>query len=122
VWLESGEYAKVLAAADIGLCLHRSASGIDLPMKILDMFGAGIPVCALNYGPCLSELVHHGQNGLLFSTASELAHQIHELFARFPEDDRSLALLRRGVACGQLERWRAAWTREVWPAIGERVR
>ena len=116
-WLESGEYPRALVAADLDLCLHRSAFGVELPMKVADMFGAGIPVCALNYAPCLAELVRHGTNGLLFATADDLGRQLHQLFASFPADDRALAPLRRGVAGAPSERWQAAWQREVWPAL-----
>ena len=63
-WLPSHEYAATLAAADLGISCHVSASGLDLPMKILDLFGAGVPVCAYDYGPCLLELVSPGDNGV----------------------------------------------------------
>ena len=32
-----------------------------------------MPVCALDYGACLAERVRHGENGLLFSNAQQLA-------------------------------------------------
>jgi beta-1,4-mannosyltransferase len=120
-WLDPDEYPRVLAAADLGLCLHRSASGVDLPMKVADMFGAGIPVCALDYG-ALSEVVQHDVNGLLFSTADGLARALFELFKAFPVDDRQLGALRRGVSAAQSERWQAAWTRDVWPVVSSRSR
>jgi beta-1,4-mannosyltransferase len=116
-WLSSEDYGRFLGAADLGLSLHRSASGLDLPMKILDCFGAGIPVLALDYGPTLAELVRDGENGLVFRDAGGLAVALHRVLAGFPRDTALLDRLRANVAGEAVARWDDAWNRVARPVI-----
>jgi beta-1,4-mannosyltransferase len=117
VWLSAEDYHRLLAAADLGLSLHRSASGVDLPMKIAHMHGAGLPVAALDYGPCLAEQIHDGHDGLLFTTADGLAHQLADLFKDSPRDTARLDRLRDAVVAARGRHWRDEWNAVARPVI-----
>jgi len=112
MWLEAADYPKLLGSCDIGVSLHCSSSGLDLPMKILDMFGASLPVCAINF-ECLDELVQDGHNGLVFEEPKQLADQLQQLLTGFP-DARRLAELRANVRPG---RWSENWMQHAMPVI-----
>jgi beta-1,4-mannosyltransferase len=116
-FLEPEDYPRVVGSADLGLCLHRSSSGLDIPMKIADLFGAGVPVCALDYGACLAERVRHGDNGLLFSTGRQLADVLFDLFETFPSDQRMLERLRTGARKSARPTWEEGWEREAKPVL-----
>ncbi|XP_076750253.1 chitobiosyldiphosphodolichol beta-mannosyltransferase [Xylocopa sonorina] len=116
-WLENEDYPKILASADLGICLHVSSSGLDLPMKVIDMFGCELPVCSYNFN-CLSELVKHNENGMIFSNDKELTMQLQLWFENFPNNDiqRNLnAKFREELHKFQTNRWHDNWTSIVLP-------
>ena len=81
-FLESyDDYARLVSLADVGISLHVSSSGLDLPMKAVDMLGCGVPVLALGYATLENEMISAGRNGLLFSNAKELMVCLTKIFA-----------------------------------------
>jgi beta-1,4-mannosyltransferase len=115
-WLPPDDYRSLLACADVGLCLHRSSSGLDLPMKVVDMLGAGLPVLAFDYGACVRELVRPGENGLLFDDAQALRSALTDVLEDFPRSDR-LRGMRESIAARPLARWPDDWRRTALPAL-----
>jgi beta-1,4-mannosyltransferase len=111
-WLPEPLYRDLLRAVDLGVSMHRSASGVDLPMKVVDMVEACLPAAVFDYGPCLSELVRPELKPLMFTDAGGLA-------------DR-LAMLMQGTKLGDLHTlmagesgplWSEEWRRVALPAI-----
>uniref|UniRef100_A0A3Q1JAJ2 Chitobiosyldiphosphodolichol beta-mannosyltransferase n=1 Tax=Anabas testudineus TaxID=64144 RepID=A0A3Q1JAJ2_ANATE len=115
-WLEAEDYPVLLGSADLGVCLHKSSSGLDLPMKVVDMFGCCLPVCAIQFS-CLQELVKHEENGLIFRDSQELAEQLKALLSQFPNSDGTLGLFRRNLRTNRGERWSDNWDQNVLPLI-----
>ncbi|XP_040919068.1 chitobiosyldiphosphodolichol beta-mannosyltransferase [Toxotes jaculatrix] len=115
-WLEAEDYPVLLGSADLGVCLHKSSSGLDLPMKVVDMFGCCLPVCAIHFD-CLHELVKHGENGLIFRDSQELAEQLKSLLSEFPSSEGRLGLFRRNLRTSRGQRWDDNWDQNVLPLI-----
>ncbi|KAG8506464.1 Chitobiosyldiphosphodolichol beta-mannosyltransferase, partial [Galemys pyrenaicus] len=115
-WLEAKDYPLLLGAADLGVCLHKSSSGLDLPMKVVDMFGCCLPVCAVRFR-CLHELVRHEENGLVFADTEELAAQLQMLFSNFPDPSGKLSQFRRNLRESEQLGWDESWKRTVLPLL-----
>jgi beta-1,4-mannosyltransferase len=147
LWLSPEDYPKWLACADLGVSLHTSTSGRDLPIKILDYFGCEIPVIAYNFG-CLYELVQHDVNGRVFTGSVELADSLWELLSPLTlagtgsgsgsgpsssaENDSALSSSVANHDFGDLKRyslqvqgkllWSTNWTKHAWPVMENAVR
>ena len=106
-WLSMSDYALLLASADLGVCLHKSSSGVDLPMKVVDMFGAGLPVVGYSDYESWGELVREGDNGMGFENAEELTELLKMLFG--PAGPAALGILRKGAEREGKRRWDDEW-------------
>lgn len=115
-WFSPEEYHAALAGADLGLSVHASAGGLDVPMKLCELLACGVPVLCLDYGPAVRERIRDGVNGRLFASAAELTALLDELLGTFPHAP-SLARLRAGVRAEPLESWESAWPRSVLPVL-----
>lgn len=107
-WLTSEDYATLLAAADLGVSLHTSSSGVDLPMKVVDMFGAGLPVVGWGKFEAWPELVKENVNGKGFDSSQQLAEQLLGLFGDKAE---LLETLKKGAMEESKNRWDQEWDR-----------
>lgn len=116
-WLPFEDYAKVLACATVGISLHTSSSGVDLPMKVLDMFGAGLPVLGWNDYASWRELVTEGVDGLGFNSGAALSDIFVRLFEGVGETEE-LAKLKEGAKRQSLRRWDEEWEKVAAPALG----
>lgn len=110
-WLPYEDYHTLLAVCDLGISFHKSSSGFDLPMKIVDMFGACLPVLAMSY-QAIGELVNEN-NGITFKDKKELLDGLEIL-----EDTWKLAELKKGATLESQLTWDALWAEKVGPVFG----
>jgi beta-1,4-mannosyltransferase len=111
VWLEPADYPTLIGMADAGLCLHQSASGLDLPMKLADFRGAGVPVCAFDYAPVLNEVLTPGHEGVTFHEPGQLASLLLALATADLATVPAFAAARTWLAAHPSARWEDEWPR-----------
>jgi beta-1,4-mannosyltransferase len=112
-FLDPADYRELLRAAHLGFSLHRSSSGVDLPMKIIDLFGARTPALVLDYGACLKEQIQPGRTALTFRDSQEFAGRMDELLQGFPENPQLLERMQRDIETSASETWGEAWRRDA---------
>lgn len=113
-WLAAEDYPKMIGCADLGVSLHTSSSGMDLPMKVVDLFGVGVPVAAVRFAS-VGELVKEGANGVTFETDQQLATAMIRLFdPRYKE----LEVLKTGAMKETESRWDENWDKVAAPVFG----
>ena len=109
LWLEPADYPTLVGMANLGLCLHQSSSGLDLPMKLADLRGAGVPVATYDYAPVLGEVMTTGREGITFRDPGELANLFVSVAARSTAPDSPLAKSHAWLLQNPPERWDAQW-------------
>lgn len=105
-WLSFEDYALLLGSADLGISLHTSSSGVDLPMKVVDMFGAGLPVTGWSKFAAWPELVTDNVNGRGFESPEQLADILRDLF---DPASKQLSRLKAGAMLESRRRWDSEW-------------
>jgi len=115
-WLESADYPRLLGCADLGISLHQSSCGLDLPMKVVDMFGCDLPVIAFGYDT-IKELVVPNKTGLLFTSATQLTNHLCSLLEGFPTRQDRLNRMRTEIHETHRQRWPENWNRTVYPLL-----
>ena len=113
LWLSRLHYEKLVGFADFGLSLHASSSGFDLPMKVVDYLGGGIPCFCLRYNCLEEELVVEGENGFLFGDALELSYLLLKHLDVPRSKNALLARMKENICRMYPEKWDSYWKSQV---------
>lgn len=115
-WLAAEDYPRLLSVADLGISLHSSSSGLDLPMKVVDMLGSGLLVCALDF-PCLKELIQPRVNGEVFQDSNGLAQAMMRLLQGFPNEHEAGDFAGNFLTGPTPRTWNENWDQVVLPLL-----
>ena len=86
-----------------------------MPMKVVDMFGCGLPVAAVHYN-CVDELVKDGINGVVFRDSDELADALVSWFKNFTREiDSRHKIFRENLHGFRNNSWKLNWTANALP-------
>lgn len=112
LWLPILEYRSILKIADLGISLHYSSSGLDLPMKIVDLFGSGVPVLSMNY-PAIGELVKENINGVILQDNKDGKEMANKIYSTLFDDKSSYIKIKEGALLESQRRWDDEWNTKL---------
>lgn len=118
-WVSASDYPLVLGAADVGVCMHTSTSGLDLPMKVVDMLGSECPVLALKF-QALQELLG-SEGGCVFSSAEELTAGLLDLLVGPQGKEKRDRFSRFGAKFRQSSNWKSEWMSCAWNPVFDKL-
>lgn len=107
-WFSASEYPKIISLADLAISLHVSSSGVDLPMKILDFFGSGVPTISVKFDT-IRELVRNGDNGFILNENTPACLREALVNVLSPESKQVLAKIKAGAVLESKYRWDDSW-------------
>ena len=119
IWLESDDYPKLLSLVDLGISLHYSSSGIDLPMKVVDMFSGCLPVASVYY-ETINELVKENENGFLFKNSQDLGKILKNVIIELSATGKCEKIIKfRENLHKELDKndWVSQWKQRIPPAL-----
>lgn len=119
-WLEPADYPVAIGMADLGLCLHQSSSGLDLPMKVADFRGAGVPVAAFDYAPVLGEVLTSGREGVTFRDPGDLAAILVAVATKQSGAASPLGRAQAWLFENPAKRWEHEWPSAALPVLADR--
>ena len=122
IWLESDDYPKLLSLVDLGISLHYSSSGIDLPMKVVDMFSGCLPVASIYY-ETINELVKENTNGFLFKNSKDLSKILKNVIIEISATGKCEKIDKfRENLHKELDKndWVSQWIQRVPPALDKK--
>jgi beta-1,4-mannosyltransferase len=110
------EAHAAIVNADVGLCLHQSASGLDLPTVLSDLRAARVPACVYDYAPVLTEVLTNGHEGVRFGEPGELMTLLVSVATR-DSSDGPLTRSRAWLASNPPETWEDRWQEAMAPVM-----
>lgn len=116
-WLSIQDYSSLIKNADLGVSLHDSASGYDLPIKLADFQSVQTIPVLLDYGPVIRERMSPGEDGLTFKSSGDLANILFDGVQAKAIGKKPFSQIQDNLNQREDHSWEDQWSEKVAPII-----
>lgn len=109
------QYPDLLSSSHLGLSIHRSSSGLDLPMKVVEFLTVGIPSFVLEDSAPLDEIAPLGCGVVRYRTAGDLTELLQRALEGGAGEPEDLEQLSERAAAHHPESWDDRWVEAMVP-------